>query len=238
MAATGTVGVAPGTSTLVLPDGSVIELADWIDDRYFGTVQLNNGQNTPVDAFSAGRSQQIPNGTRTMTKVDTNIPRPGPNGLPQAYAMLVYTLAVKAVRAMRPPTGIAQPVLADGAGALSNPLRLQTLFSIDRVCSLQFEYRDKIYSQGVMQNYPQGHGFYVFATTSDFEIAQNGVPSPRDRWSMVLPIHIEENLGYKMTIQPEATLVVNQVPSDASATNLTFVDLKVEMVGLIKRPVV
>ena len=236
--ATGTVGVAPGTSTLVLADGSVIELADWIDDRYYGTVQLVNAQSTPVEAFSASRSQQIPGGTRTMTRVDTNIPRPGPNGLPQAFAMLVYTLAVKIVRVMRPPTGQTQPVLADGAGALSNPARLLTMFNIDRVTFFQYEYREKIYSQGVMQNYPQGHGFSVFSTISDFEISQNGVPSPRDRWSMVLPIHEEENLGYKMVLQPDAPLVINQVPSDAATTNLTFADIKVEKVGLIKRPVV
>lgn len=233
----GTVGVAPGTSTLALADGTVIELADWIDDRYYGTVQLSNGQSTPVEAFSAGRSQQIPGGTRTMTRVDTNIPRPGPNGLPQAFAMLVYTLAVKVTRVERPPTGQTQPVLADGSGALSNPVRLQTLFSVDRVTFLQYEYREKIYSQGVMQNYPQGHGFWVFATTSDFEYANNGVPSPRDRWSMVLPILEQENLGYKMAMFPEAALVISQVASDGG-TALTFMDVKVEKVGLIKRPVV
>ena len=233
----GTVGVAPGTSTLVLADGTTIELSDWIDDRYYGTIQLNNGQSTPVEAFSAGRSQQIPGGVRTMTRVDTNVPRPGSNGLPQAFAMLVYTLSVKATRACRPPTGQTQPVLADGAGALSNPVRLQTLFSIDRVMFLQYEYREKIYSQGVMQNYPQGHGFYAFATTSDFEVAQNGVPSPRDRWSMVLPIHEQENLGYKMSFFPEAALAISQLASDGGAA-LTFVDLKVEKNGLIKRPVV
>jgi hypothetical protein len=233
----GTVGVAPGTSTLVLADGTVIELADWIDDRYYGTVQLSNGQGTPVEAFSAGRSQQIPGGTRTMTRVDTNVPRPGPNGLPQAFAMLVYTIALKAVRVCRPPTGQTQPVLADGSGALSNPARLQTLFSVDRVTFLEYSYREKVYSQGVLQNYPQGHGFGVFATTSDFEIAQNGIPSPRDRWSMVLPIHMQENLGFKMSFFPEAALVISQVASDGG-TALTFMDVKVEDVGLIKRPVV
>lgn len=233
----GTVGVAPGTSTLVLQDGTVIALADWIDDRYYGTVQLTNGTQNPVEAFSAGRSQQIPGGTRTMTRVDTNIPRPGPNGLPQAFAMLVYTLAVKCVRVERTATGQAQPQLADTGGALSNPAFLQTLFSIDRVIFLEYAYREKTYSQGVMQNYPQGHGFYVFSMNSGFEYAQNGIPSPRDRWSMVLPIHEEENLGYKMSFLPEAPVVINQPASDGS-TALTFADIKVEKLGLIKRPVV
>lgn len=233
----GTVGVAPGTSTLVLQDGTVIALADWIDDRYYGTVQLGNGLQNPVEAFSASRSQQIPGGTRTMTQVDTNIPRPGPNGLPQAFAMLVYTLAVKCVRIERPATGQTAPQLSDAGGALSNPAQLQTLFSIDRVTFLNYSYREKSYSQGVMQNYPQGHGFYVFSTNSAFEYAQNGIPSPRDRWSMVLPIHEEENLGYKMSFQPEAPWVINQAASDGS-TALTFADIKVEKLGLIKRPVV
>src|SRR5262245_40588789 len=124
----GTVGVAPGTSTLRLPDGSVIQLSDWIDDQLYGGVQLTNGQTTPVEAFSNGGSQAVPGGTRTATRVDTNIPRAGDSGLPKDWEMLVYGIALKMSRVMRPQTGAQQPVLGDGNGALSDPPRLSTLF--------------------------------------------------------------------------------------------------------------
>jgi hypothetical protein len=233
----GTVGVAPGTSTLKLPDGSVIQLSDWIDDKLYSTVQLTNTQSTPVEAFSVGRSQAIPGGTRTTTRVDTNIPRAGDSGLPKDWEMLIYGIGMKMVRVMRPPTGATQPVLPDGAGALSNPPQLATLFQVDRVVFLAFEYNAKIYSSGVMQDYPQGHGYSVFSTNPAFELAQNGVPSPRDRNALVLPIHMRENLGYKMNFQPEAAMVISQLASDGGVV-LTFTDIKTYLFGLIKRTVV
>lgn len=232
----GSVGVAPGTTTLRLPDGSAIQVNDWIDDRYYSTVQLSNGQSTPVEAFSVGRSQTIPGGTRTMTRVDTNVPRSGDSGLPKDHEMLVYSIGVKMVRCMRANSAGAV-TLADQNGSLSNPPTLASLFAFDRVTFLEFNYNSKTYSSGVAQNYPQGHGFWVFSTNTDFEIAENGVPSPRDRNALVLPIHLREQLTFKMVMSPEAPIVINQAASDAG-TALTFADVKVELVGLIKRPVV
>lgn len=233
----GSVGVAPGTTTLRLPDGTAIQLSDWIDDKLYATVQLTNGQSTPVEAFSSGRSQAIPGGTRTTTRVDTNVPRAGDGGLPKDWEMLIYGIGVKMVRVERPQTGQTQPVLSDGTGALSNVPTLQTLFNFDRVTFLAFEYNSKIYTAGVAQDYPQGHGYNVFSTNPSFELAQLGVPSPRDRNALVLPIHMRENLGYKMIFQPEGAIVVNQLASDGGA-NLTFADVKTYLYGLIKRTVV
>jgi len=232
----GTVGVAPGTSTLTLPNGQTIAIEDWIDDKLYSTVQFANGQTTPVEAFTAGRSQQIPGGTRTMTNVDTNVPRNGDTGLPMSWEMYIYGIGVKMVRVCRPQTNAQNPVLADGTGALSDPPQLRTLFQVDRVTFLFFEYNAKRYTFGVMQDYPQGHGYSVFSTNPSFELAQNGVPSPRDRNAMVLPIWLRENLGFKMAFSPEAPLVINQPASDG-ATALTFADVKTYLYGLIRRNV-
>jgi len=233
----GTVGVAPGTTTLTLPNGQTVAISDWIDDKLYSTVQLTNNQTSPVEAFTAGRSQPIPGGTRASTRVDTNIPRNGDSGLPQSWSMFIYGIGIKMVRIMRPQTGQSSPVLADGSGALSAPPTLNTLFQFDRVTYLEFTYNGKQYTYGVAQDYPQGHGFYVFATTSSFELAQNGVPSPRDRNALVLPIEIRENLGFKMSFQPEAPIVINQAAADDGA-NLTFADVKTYLYGLLKRSVV
>src|SRR5271165_636538 len=157
--ANGTVGVAPGTTTLTLPSGQTIAISDWIDDKLYSTVQLNNTQTSPVEAFTAGRSQPIPGGTRASTRVDTNIPRNGDSGLPQSWEMYVYGIGILMVRVERPPTGATQPVLADGNGALSNVPTLTTLFNVDRVTYLEFVYNGKVYTYGVMQDYPQGHGY-------------------------------------------------------------------------------
>jgi hypothetical protein len=244
----GAVGVAPSTTTLTLPDGSTIALADWIDDKLYGSAQFMNGQSTPLEVYSSGRSQPIPGGQRVQTRVDTNIPRNGDSGLPKDWEMLVYGWGIKVVRACRPPDGKDQPILADeqtgggNAGALSDPPNLRTLFQMDRVTFFQYEYNAKFYSQGVIQDYPQGHGYSVFATTTGFELAQNGVPSPRDRVALVLPVHERENLGYKGVFQPEAPIVINQAPSaprpNQEDDELQFADVKLYKYGLIKRTVV
>ena len=235
--ANGTVGVAPGTTTLTLPNGQTVAISDWIDDKLYSTVQINNGQTSPVEAFTAGRSQPIPGGTRASTRVDTNVPRNGDSGLPQSWEMYVYGIGIKMVRVMRPPSG-KDPVLADGiGGSLSNPPILNTLFQFDRVTYLEFTYNGKSYTYGVMQDYPQGHGYYVFSTNSAFELAQNGVPSPRDRNAMVLPIDLRENLGFKMSFQPEAPIAIVQAASD-NGVALNFADVKTYLYGLLKRSVV
>src|SRR5690606_19781753 len=98
-------------------------------------------------------------------------------------------------------------------------------------------YNDKKYTFGVMQDYPQGNGFNVFSTNANFELAQNGNPSPRDRNALVLPIWLRENLAYKMSFSPEAALVISQAASDGG-TALTYVDVKTYLYGLIRRNVV
>jgi hypothetical protein len=234
----GTVGVAPGTTTITLESGQTIQISDWIDDKLYSTVELHNGQNGPVEAFSAGRSQQIPGGTRTSTRVDTNIPRAGSAGLPKDWEMYVYGVGLKMTRVERGLTATPLvPTLGDGGGALSDPPQLRTLFNVDRVTYLEYIYNGKVYSQGVMQDYPQGHGYSVFSTNAFFEIAQNGVPSPRDRNALVLPIWMRENLGYTFAFQPEAALVITQAASDGG-TVLNCADIKTYFYGLIRRSVV
>lgn len=233
----GTVGVAPGTTTFTLQDGTVISLADWIDDRVFGTIQLSNGQSSSLECFGAGLSQQIPGGTRTLNTADTNLQRPGSNGLPQAYELLVFSIGIDFVRACRAQTGGTQPVAQDTSGALSEPVRMTTFFQINRLVNVQFKYREKVYAEGVPVNFPNGRGAWINTTSSDFEVVNNGRPDPRSRNSMVLPIRLQENLSFKLVVNPQQALVISQDATDGS-TDLTFVDMKGELNGLYKRPVV
>lgn len=233
----GTVGVAPGTTTFTLQDGTVIQLSDWIDDRIYNTVQLSNNQSTPLECFGAGVSQQIPGGTRTLTNADTNLQRPGSTGLPQAYEMLVFAIGIEFVRACRPAQGATQPQLNDTNGAISEPVRMNTMFQINRLTQVVFKYREKAYSEGVPIQYPQGYGFWINTTTSDFEVVQNGRPTPDSRSALVLPIRLQENLSFKLVWYPQGPLAIDQLATDGGA-NLQFVDAKGVLTGPYKRPVV
>jgi hypothetical protein len=232
----GYVGVAPGTTTITLPDGTTVALSDWIDDKLFGTVQLNNGQTNEIIAYSNGRSQPIPGGTRIQTRADTNIPRNGETGLPKDWEMLVYGWGWKLVRAIRADNN-GNVVLGDGNGALSDPVDQRTFFGIDRVTSFEYRYNDKQYSQGTLQEYPQGHGISLVTTNAAREQVTNGVPSPRDRVALVLPVHERENLSFQGKLQPEAPVPIAQPASDGGVV-LSFVDAKLYKYGMIKRTVV
>lgn len=238
----GMVGTAPSTTTLTLPDGSTIALADWIDDKLYGSAQLMTGQTSPLEIFSTGRSQPIPGGQRVQTGVDTNIPRNGDTGLPKDWEMLVYGWGLMITR-VENAASQGYPILPDNVPISGGDLvttsqvpLLNTLFQIDRVTMFLYEYNAKLYTKGVLQDYPTGHGYDLFTTGTAVEYANNGVPSPRDRVSLVLPVHERENLGYKGILQPEAPILILQ-SSDAGG-DLTYADVKLYKYGLIKRTVV
>jgi hypothetical protein len=231
----GTVGVAPGSYTFTLPTGQTITIEDWIDDKLYSTVQLANGQTSAVEAYTSGRGQPIAGGSRVQTDVDTNTPRAGDNGLPMAWEAFIYSVCVQVVRAMRGPTATpTQPTLADGSGAFSDPPLLRTLFNIDRVTFCYFFYNTRPYTYGTFVDYPSGVGYTLFTTNATTELSNNGVPSPRDRQSMVLPIWLRENIGFRFPFEPKAPLVIAQAASDGG-DDLTFVDVKVRSNGLVKR---
>jgi hypothetical protein len=229
----GNVGTAPGTTTIKLPTGHTVALGDWIDDRHWATGELENGDVTTLQLFSSGRSQQIVGGMRMSTLVDTNIPASGITGLPKSWMFLVYGFAFEFTRAARPtpPSTVLQ--LAD----FSDPIRFATFFQINRRVFCRYVYNGKMYSEGLIVDYPQGHGPYVFTTQPSTENVTNGVPSPRDRLAMVLPVEERELLGYGMEITPVIALTIAQPASDDGA-DLTFVDLRCTKNGLIQRNVV
>jgi hypothetical protein len=229
----GKVGIAPCTTTLQLPTGQTIALSDWIDDKHWTTVELQNGDNDTLNAFSAGRSQVITGGARTNTLVDTNVPRNGDSGLPKDWEFMIYGWAMEIIRVCRPNQGAQNPVLQ----SYSDPVTLRTMFEIDRRLFCKYIYNAKAYSEGLFRDYPQGHGISLFTTNTTTELANNGVPSPRDRVALVLPVHERENLGYTMEITPVIPLAISQAALDGNEV-LEFADLRVIKNGLIKRTVV
>ena len=233
------VGTAPSTTTITFPDGTTLALGDWVEDRLFGSCQLNDGDAGSLEIFSAGRSQQIPGGRRNQSDIDTNLPRAGSNGLQKDYRMLVYSICTRFVRAERGQTVSGDVTLNDNAvlGSYSDPLQLRTLFLLERLVALDFKYNGKSQNMGTAFDYPQGGGAYVFASATAFEYAQNGAPSPRDRVAMAIPIDMKEGLIFTLEIKPQAPLEIDQAATDHGA-DLTHVDMKGTLVGLVQRPVV
>jgi len=228
----GKTGTAPGTTTLTLPGGRSIALADWVDDRQWTTIELQTGDTDTLQAFVQGRSQPIVGGTRNMTLWDTNIESTGGQGHQKAHEFMVYSIALEYARATRAAAGGTNPAI----NTYSDPLTFRTFFELTRRIFCRYMYNGKKYSEGHVSDYPQGQGPLVFSTNANVENVTNGRPSPRDAIAMVLPIHEQELLNYHMEISPVTALAINQAAADAGVA-LTFVDLRIIKRGLIKRSV-
>jgi hypothetical protein len=208
-------------------------LTDYIDGIHWATGEFANGDVASVSMFSAAAgSPTIPGGTRSVFRVDTNIPREGNSGLPNAWEFYVYSLGLSCTRSTRPTSGSAIADLTTYSNRTDDP----TMFEINRKIYWEYKYNRKSFAEGVFEDFPSGSGAFWQGTANAREVANNGAPSPRDRVAMVLPIWEREGNGYSMTGFPEQALVISQAALDAS-TALTFVDIRAKKAGLIKRPV-
>jgi hypothetical protein len=215
----------------MIPGYGAVALGDWIDDRNWTMVELQNGDTDTLDAFASGRSQQITGGTRPNSLWDTNVPGNGTSGLPVSWEALWYGFAFEPARCVRPAGNFS--TLAD----FSDPVRLNTFFELDRRVFCRYVYNNKMYSEGHIADYPAGNGPSVTTTNPATEWVNNGIASPRDRLAMVLPVHETELLQYAFQITPVIALQIDQPASDGEG-NETVLDLRVKKNGLIRRNVV
>lgn len=245
-----------------------IQFADWTHDRLYHTVEFEGTDSQEIQVFIGALGSPIPGGQRVLTEVDTNIPRSGDTGLQDGWEALVYSIQIEIVREMARNAAQNAFALQDqtnvgGASQFSrnthtggfDPANTAggVLFDFSRKVFHRFSVNQKRQSEGPVAKYPQGSGLSVFGTTSSLEVANNGIPSPRDQSAFVLPIHIKPNIAYVGQLRPQAPLGIGGVSaavgppfttvqgyfdwSGLPATNLGM-DVRETLEGLIKRPVV
>jgi len=242
-----------GTLTVKIPGfPQPISFADWTHDNLFHTVELQGLDTNEVQAFIGAQGTQIPGGTRILTEVDTNIPRSGDNGLSEGWEALVYSIQLEPVREMARDATTGAFTLENNAHQVSRPVHVGgddpaytaggVLFDFIRKTYCRFTVNQKVKSEGPAVNYPQGVGISVFGTTTDLEVANNGIPSPRDARAFVLPVWIQPNIAFVMKLRPQVALGNSALAlgyvdwSNITAVALGF-DIRVRLVGLVKRPV-
>lgn len=236
-----------------------IEFADWTHDRLYHTVELQGLDSTEIRAFVGGVGSAIPGGSRTLTEVDTNIPRSGDTGLQDGWEMLIYSIQIGITRETIANTS-AVSLQDTSAQQLSRPAHVGgydpaytaggVMFDFLRKTFHRFAVNQKVQSEGPVEEYPQGSGISVFGTTTSLEVANNGNPSPRDQSAFVLPIWLRPNIAYTSVLKPAAALGLQSVPagtgfaqgyadwSGLSGTLISTFDVRVTLEGLLKRPVV
>jgi hypothetical protein len=241
---------AQGTLTVRVPGyPTPIQFADWTHDRLFHTVQFDNGDTLELQAFIGGVGSPVPGGTRPLSLVDTNIPKSGDNGMPEGWEALIYNIELQMVREFETTAVAANVTLLDTATQFSRPAHVGggdpavvnggALFDFLRKTFVRFEINSKRKSEGPAEKYPQGSGISVFGTTTDLEVANNGIPSPRDAAAFVLPLWLRANISYVCRLLPQAA-IGDIAPIDWAAFGGTpgyGFDVRVTLRGLVKRPV-
>ncbi len=240
-----------GTLTVRVPGyPTPIQFADWTHDRLFHTVQFTNGNTNEVQAFIGAIGSPIPNGTRVLTEVDTNLPRSGDNGLPEGWEALAYAIELQMVREVETTAVTQNLTLQDTATQLSRPAHVGggdpavlnggALFDFLRKTYVRFTINQKIKSEGPAEKYPQGSGISVFGTTTDLEVANNGYPSPAHASAFTLPLWLRANISFVAKLRPQAAIgdfaPIDWATFGGVAQGYGF-DVRVTLRGLIKRPV-
>lgn len=246
-----------------------IEFADWTHDRLYHTVEFEGGDAQTTQTFIGAVGSPIPGGSRTLTLVDTNIPRSGDTGLQEGWEMLIYSIQLEVTREMGRNSAMQsfalqdQSSIAPGATQFSRNSHVGgydpanaaggVLFDFLRKTYHKFQVNQKVQSEGPAEKYPQGSGLSVFGTTTALEVANNGIPSPRDQSAFVLPIWLRPNIAYVGLLSPQAALGLGGAAAASGppfptvggyfdwtgipASNLGF-DVRETLEGLLKRPVV
>lgn len=222
----GFVGVPPGTTTIRLGDGRTVALGDFFDGVQYGVGEFSTADTDSVEPFVNGRGGTLPGGTRSASKVDNNTPRQGGMGLPPSWEMWVYAVGYELTRA----------VGSSSISAFSDPVNLATAFDLCRKIYAEYKYNDVLYVEGTLLDNPPGVGLGGFTSNAAKEVIQAGIPSPRDRVSMELPLQEEQGIAYKAVLTPVTALTISQSATDGSGT-LNTVDVKVRKYGIIRRNV-
>lgn len=166
---------AADKTTLKMPDGTIIYLADYIEKSLYSSliIEPEKPNCNPIELFSYGLSQQIVGSSRLATRIHTNVPRAGYSGLPQAWSGVVF--------GWRATTDVDTPEFRRWA--------MRTL--------CQFRYNRRVKMEASLFELLR-RPIQDEADCSEF----NGFEPPRDSPFMV-PIRLDENLEFAVIIESQ-----------------------------------
>jgi hypothetical protein len=227
-----------GTLTVRVPGlPEPIKFAEWRWDRIWATVSFSDGDSAKREFFIGTPGQQIPGGRRTLTDIDTNIPRSGDAGLPIDWEMFVFSIRTRILRVVGTDDPDVQPPDFDPDSTSSDTPNRRMWFELDRKIPLRMVVNNKDRNTGRFEDYPSAGGLWGVTNVLAESYFNNGVPSPRDGFALVIPIHLRPNVGYKVIAQPVDSLALTQAQVVDDSDN-TSVEPQCQFEGLIKLPVV
>jgi hypothetical protein len=213
-----------------------VKFADWRWDRIWATISFSDGDSTKRDFYVGTPGTTISGGRRTLTDIDTNVPRGGDNGLPVDWEMFVFSMRGRILRVIGTDAPDTSPADYDDASLDSDTPNRRMWFELDRKVILEFKVNNKTRNQGRFEDYPSAGGLVVVTNDVAETYANNGVPSPRDGFALVIPVHLRPNVQFKVSATPVVDLALTQAQIVDDRDN-TSVEPQFQFEGLIKLPV-
>jgi hypothetical protein len=212
-----------------------VKFADWRWDRLYSTVNFSDQDSSKREWFIGTPGIQIAGGRRSLTDIDTNIPRSGDAGMPVDWEAFIFTIRTGVLRVVGTPDPGA-PVDFDDTSVNSDTPNRRTLFELNRKCKIEFKVNNKTRNEGRYEDYPSGGGITLVTNDLAETLANNGVPSPRDGFALVIPVHLRPNVGFKVTVTPVSRLALTQA-QQVNDQPFTSVETWCKFEGLVKLPV-
>jgi hypothetical protein len=212
-----------------LPDGSIVQLVDWVDRPMFSTIDLLSGfTDNIIPAFTyvvsdnVSGSQNITN-PRVASERDTNIASPSTTA--STEEMLVYNIKIEPYEwtstpaAQSPSAGVDSTHWTMARGGAPN-VQPQNLAILNFFTLIRLYISQKVYYEAGTGYFNQGFGpFSSFLTGSaavaPIGMATPGLPSAEAARAVVIPAHI----GGAETYNIDFVTPNNQFGADPAGVN-------------------
>lgn len=180
-------------NSIRLPDGSQLNLAEWLHWPLYSTVEAASGDSIRLDAFSYVEGQIVPHtqtlAARQSTRSDTNMVRPRKMNQDEALVVFAITYEIFGLTTMTQDESPGIPIAFEplvGSQALRE-LQLFTQVELNVGANI------KKPQVGVPFAYiGQGIGQYM-AVSGDFDdidVGTGGHPTPKNQRQLNLPVYI------------------------------------------------
>jgi len=223
-----------------LADGREVAIVDWTWRPLYSTIDTFSGwTNLEIRAFTYSAGDQISwsnGGTvrETATLVHTNIS--SASEMDALEEFLVYGMCVEVYRCLQ-NTG-ASTIDFNGSG-LPGPLpQVWHVAMLQAATILELEVSQKAYQQASTGWFAAGFGAYGTGVddTNEFMFGNNGHPSREAVDMYPVPVHIGGTEKYNVILHNPLGRAINYVSATNGALSNIVIRLRINLMGLHKRP--
>lgn len=231
-----------------LPDGTVVELVDWVDKPVFSTVELLTGfSDEKLDLFTYSVSQEVTateNATvrRTATERDTNVSASG--SMTSSEELLVYSIRPEFFElqtAQATSTDLTSAALTLAGQPMMRPSVLKILHM---ALVMRLRITEKAFVEAGLGYFNTGFDVNVGAVTiggvlADANIrsyANQGSPSADAVRSFAIPQHIGGTEKYQLELRNYPGDTITFIDENAASIARLVVRGRFYLDGMRKRP--